>query len=123
MAESAPAHPRSPLDGVVRWVLRVEDAEPAALLSMRGSLLLSAVRCLVTYVALPVVIPLVGWLAGVATSLTLTLSVAAVALAVNNLRRVWAADWAGRWGYLVFSLLVLGVLVALMVADVRALTH
>lgn len=123
MAESAPAATRSPLDGVVRWVLRVEDAEPAALLSMRGSLLLSAVRCLVTYVAIPVVVPLVGWLAGVATPLSLALSVAAVVLAINNLRRVWIVDWAGRWGYLVFSLLVLGVLVALMVADVRGLTH
>lgn len=122
MAESAPASARSPLDGVVRWVLRVEDAEPAALLSMRGSLLLSAVRCLVTYVAIPLVVPLVGWLAGVATPLSLALSVAAVVLAINNLRRVWIVDWAGRWGYLVFSLLVLGVLAVLVVSDIRALT-
>lgn len=122
MAESAPAATRSPLDGVVRWVLRVEDAEPAALLSMRGSLLLSAVRCLVTYVAIPVVVPLVGWLAGVATPLSLALSVAAVVLAINNLRRVWIVDWAGRWGYLVFSLLVLGALAGLLVSDIRALT-
>lgn len=120
MAESAPAT-RSTLDGVVRWLLRVQNAEPAALLSMRGSLLLSAIRCLVTYVALPLAIPLVGWLAGIATPLSLTLSAAAVALAVNNLRRVWIADWSGRWGYLVFSLLVLAVLLVLMASDVRAL--
>ena len=121
MAESAPATSRSALDGVVRWVLRVEDAEPRALMSMRGSLLLSAIRCLVTYVALPLVVPMVGWLAGAATPLSLVLSAAAVALAVNNLRRVWMADWSGRWGYTVFSLVVLGILVGLMVYDVRAL--
>lgn len=122
MADSAPAITGSALDGVVRWVLRVEDAEPRALVSMGGSLLLSAIRCLVTYVAIPLVVPVVGWLPGVATPLTLALSAAAVVLAVNNLRRVWIADWAGRWGYLVFSLVVLGVLVALMVSDVRTLT-
>jgi hypothetical protein len=122
MAESAPTIRRSALDGAVRWVLRVEDAEPRALMSMRGSLVLSAIRCLVTYVAIPLAVPLIGWLAGVTTPLTLALSAAAVALAVNNLRRVWIADWAGRWGYLVFSLLVFGVLVGLMITDIRALT-
>lgn len=121
MAESTPAASRSALDGVVRWVLRVEDAEPRALMSMRGSLLLSAIRCLLTYVALPLLVPLVGSLAGLATPLSLLLSAGAVALAVNNLRRVWIADWSGRWGYTVFSLVVLGVLVGLMVYDVRAL--
>lgn len=90
-------------------------------MSLKGSLVLSAVRCLITYVAVPILLPLVGWLGQVATPLSLVLSVAAMVLAVNNLRRVWLADWSGRWGYTVFSLVVLVVLGALVVLDVRAL--
>ena len=121
MSRSVHVEDRSKLDQVARWVLRVEGAEPRALVSLKGSLVLSAVRCLVTYVAVPILLPLVGWLGDVATPLSLVLSVAAMALAVNNLRRVWVADWTGRWGYTAFSLVVLVVLGALVVLDVRAL--
>ena len=121
MSRSVHVEDRSRLDQVARWVLRVEGAEPRALMSLKGSLVLSAVRCLITYVAVPVLLPLVGWLGGVATPLSLVLSLAAMALAVNNLRRVWLADWAGRWGYTAFGLVVLVVLGALVVLDVRAL--
>lgn len=121
MSRSVHVEERSRLDQVARWILRVEGAEPRALMSLKGSLVLSAVRCLITYVAVPVLLPLVGWLGGVATPLSLLLSVAAMALAVNNLRRVWLADWAGRWGYTAFGLVVLVVLGALVVLDVRAL--
>ena len=121
MSRSVHVEDRSRLDQVARWVLRVEGAEPRALMSLKGSLVLSAVRCLITYVAVPILLPLVGWLGQVATPLSLGLSLAAMVLAVNNLRRVWLADWNGRWGYTVFSLVVLAVLGALVVLDVRAL--
>ena len=112
---------RSTMDQVARWVLRVEGAEPRALMSLKGSLVLSAVRCLVTYVAVPILLPAIGWLGEVATPLSLVLSLAAVVLAVNNLRRVWLADWSGRWAYTAFSVVVLVVLAVLVVFDVRHL--
>lgn len=121
MSRSVHAPERSALDQVARWVLRVENAEPRALMSLQGSLVLSAVRCVITYAVVPILVPAVGWLGGVATPLSLVLSVAAMGLAVNNLRRVWLADWAGRWGYTAFSLAVLVVLGLLVAFDVRTL--
>lgn len=121
MSRSVHAPERSALDQVARWVLRVENAEPRALMSLQGSLVLSAVRCVITYAVVPILVPAVGWLGGVATPLSLVLSVAAMGLAVNNLRRVWLADWSGRWGYTAFSLVVLVALGLLVTFDVRAL--
>lgn len=111
---------RSSLDGVVRWLLRVEHAEPRALWSLGGSMVLSALRCLVTYVVVPMAVPVLGWMGGVATPLSLVLSLAAVALAVDNLRRVWIADWRWRWAYTGFSGVVIVALGAVVGLDLRA---
>lgn len=120
----APEHgdaDRSWLDGVARRVLRVEDEAPGALFPMRGSLVLSAVRCLVTYVAVPLLVPIFGWLTPIAAPLSLLLTVVAAGMAITSLRRVWAANWSGRWGYTAFALVVLVALAGLFVMDVTAL--
>lgn len=108
-------------DRLARRILRIEDEAPGALFPMRGSLVLSAVRCLLTYVAIPLLVPVFGWLAPVAAPLSLVAGVVALAMAVTSLRRVWAAHWSGRWAYTAFAAVVITALLALIAYDTTVL--
>ena len=112
---------RSPAERLARQVLRVEGLEPRALVSLRGSLVLTAIRCVLTYAIIPAAASVVGWLGVLATPLSLVLSTLAAVLALNSLRRVWLADWQYRWAYTAFIGLVLAVLAVVVVFDIRSL--
>ena len=121
MATSVEQRPRSAADRLARRVLRVENAAPKALMPLKGSLVISAVRCVITYALVPALVPVISGLGLVATPLSLTLSLVAAVMAVVSLRRVWLADWSGRWGYTAFIGVVLAVLTVVIAIDVRTL--
>lgn len=114
----APTDGRGPnvpaMDRLARRVLGLRDAEPRALMDLQGSLVLSAVRCIIAYVLVPLLLPLAAWADVVATPVDLVLSTVAIMLAVRSLRRVWQANWTHRWAYTVF----IGVVVALLAISV-----
>lgn len=112
---------RSLPDRIARRLLQLDGVEPRALMPMRGSLMISAVRCVLTYAILPVGLPLVGLSGAVGRPVSITLSLVAAVLAVVSLRRVWQADWSHRWAYTAFSTAVLVLLTIVVVVDVRAL--
>jgi hypothetical protein len=112
---------RSVLDRIVRQALLIEDASPRAMFELKGSLVLTAIRCVLTYAVVPLVVPVIGWAGVLATPLSLLLSSAAIVLAVTSLRRVWMADYRYRWPYTGFILLALSLLVMVVVIDVRTL--
>jgi hypothetical protein len=112
---------RSVLDRIVRQALLIEDASPRAMFELKGSLVLSAIRCVLTYAVIPLVVPLIGWAGVLATPLSLLLSSAAIVLAVTSLRRVWMADYRYRWPYTGFILLALSLLTMVVVLDLRTL--
>jgi len=121
-AEAVPApSSRSAADRIARQVLRIGDADPQALLSLKGSIWLSAIRCIIMYAVLPALAPLVGWIGVLARPLSIALVLAAMVLSVHSLRRVWLADWEYRWAYTAFIGVVLVLLVVVLVFDVRAL--
>ncbi len=109
----------SGLDRLARRVLGLRDAEPRALMDLQGSLVLSAVRCLITYVAIPVLLPAIAWAGVVARPVGLVLAVLAVAMSIRSLRRVWQANWTYRWAYTAFVAVVVGLLCVSIVLDVR----
>ncbi len=115
-------HPaqRSAADRLARRLLLIEDAAPRSLLSLRGSLVIAAIRCVVTYAIVPALLPVIGWLGPFAEPLTVTLSLAALVLSVVSLRRVWLADFRYRWPYTAFIVIVVVSLVAILVVDLRA---
>ncbi len=121
MTTSVEPASRSAADRLARRILNVEGAEPRALLPLRGSLVISAVRCLVTYALIPALTPLLGWLDVLGPSLSLALSSLAIVLAFNSLRRVWLADWSHRWPYTAFIVVVLVILAGVIAFDVDAL--
>lgn len=68
-----------------------------------ASLLLSTVRCLLTYVVLPLLKPVVDLSGNVGPLLGLLIGgVSAVAI-VFSMRRFWRADHRLRWAYTVFG--------------------
>jgi hypothetical protein len=112
---------RSVLDRIVRQALLIEDASPRAMFELKGSLVLSAIRCVITYALVPLLVPLIGWAGVLATPLSLVLSLAAIVLAITSLRRVWMADYRYRWPYTGFILVAVSLLVMVVVLDVRTL--
>ncbi len=119
-AEAPPAHP-GPLDELARRVLGLRDAEPRALVDLQGSLVVSAVRCILAYVVVPIALPLVAWADVVATPASLVLSIVAVLLGVRSLRRVWQANWTHRWTYTAFIAVVVVLLGITITVDVATL--
>jgi hypothetical protein len=123
---AGPAPTRPAADRVVRRLLRVDGAtDPRALLgaqrAMTGSILVSAVRCTITYLLVPVLTPIVGVLDLVAAPLSLVLCVVAVVMSTRSLRRFWRADHAKRWHYTALVVVVWAFLAAALVRDVTQL--
>jgi hypothetical protein len=122
---SAPAvRAWSPADLRMRRLLRLPtDAPKASEASARQlvekSLLISMARCLITYVLLPFVAPVVGVrLAGVTPVIGVIVGLVAIAANVASVRRFWRADHKYRWHYTVLATVIVLAMVWLIVVDV-----
>jgi hypothetical protein len=119
---TAPVH-TSPADLRMRRLLRLPlDAPKASEASARSlverSLLISMVRCLLTYIVLPFVAPLLGIGLGVAPVIGILVGTVAIVANVASIRRFWRADHRYRWHYTALASLIIAMLVWLIVADV-----
>jgi hypothetical protein len=117
--------PRPAADLAMRRLLRISDgqvaSERAAQRAFSTSVLVSAVRCTLTYVVLPFLAPLLGLAAGVGPAIGIPVGVVAIVCNVLTIRRFWAADHRWRWAYTGLALAVIALLLVLMVRDVAAL--
>lgn len=121
-ATSAPIH-TAPADLRMRRLLRLPlDApiatEASARTMVERSLLISMTRCLLTYIALPFLLPLLGVGLGVAPVIGITVGTVAIVANVASVRRFWRADHRYRWHYTAFASLIVAMLTWLIVADV-----
>lgn len=96
--------PRRRADLAVRRLLHIPDGSPAASGpdvhgAFTTSVLVSAARCLLTYVVLPFIAPALGLASGVGPWVGIPLSTIAVAANVVSIRRFWFADHRWRWPY------------------------
>jgi hypothetical protein len=122
-----PAPERSGAEMRVRRILCVPDCRTSATRNQAErlfsvSILLSASRCLLTYVAIPVLGPILGsslsdnpWIGGALAILALVFDVRAV-------RRFWMADHPWRWRMTVVYLVVAAMVLGLLALDVTRLT-
>lgn len=81
------------------------------------SILVSATRCLLTYVVLPFLAPAVGFAKGVGPWIGIPLGVVAIYFNVLSIRRFWAANHRWRWAFTVIGVGVIGLLSVLIVDD------
>lgn len=120
MAAAATPVPPASVEPVEALDQRV-DSEAAARRAFSTSMLVSATRCLLTYVVLPFVAPALGVAADVGPGLGIAIGLVAVASNVLTIRRFHAADHRWRWGYTAIAVGVIVLLGVLMVQDVANL--
>lgn len=116
----------SPADRRMRRLLRLpvdgpKATEASARTLVEKSLLISMVRCLLTYIVLPFVAPILGVAAGVAPAVGIIVGVVAIVANVASVRRFWRAEHRYRWHYTALAGAIVVALVWLIVADVVAL--
>ncbi|HEX2041861.1 MAG TPA: hypothetical protein VHF24_04420 [Acidimicrobiales bacterium] len=120
---AAPTRPR-PADAFMRRLLRVRTGEATSRSAENvfgASIVLSTVRCMLTYVVLPLLKPVVDLSGGVGPVLGLVIGTVSMVFIVASMRRFWAADHRLRWGYTVIGGGILVLLVVGAVGDVMAL--
>ncbi|WP_240739997.1 hypothetical protein [Leucobacter triazinivorans] len=112
-------------DVAMRRVLRVSvvdrGTELAAHRSFRRSLVLSGVRCVVSYVLIPLLVPVISFFGVVATPISLLLCVFAAVNGVASVRRFWRADHRLKWMYTMFIGIVFVVLTVAVTGDIAKL--
>jgi hypothetical protein len=118
----APSPAWSPADLRMRRLLRLPvDAPKATEASARQlvekSLLISMSRCLLTYVVLPFVVPIVGLRGNVAPLIGVALGVVAIVANVASIRRFWRADHRYRWPYTALASVIIVAMVWLITVD------
>lgn len=123
-----PATERVPLaDRVMLRLLHVTETDRSkaagAHRALRTSMIVSALRCLLTYVALPLLAPLVSFAGILATPLGIVLSIAALVSGTISLRRFWISDHRGKWMYTAFVAVVFAVVAVTLVVDITRLVH
>ncbi len=116
---------RPAADRAMRRLLHVPERRPASADAAHRifsvGIVLSALRCLLTYIFLPILAPLLGVAGGVGPSVGIPLAVVALGFDVMGIRRFWLADHRWRWTMTVVYVLVMGLVVALLVGNLETL--
>ena len=95
--------------------------EASARKLVETSLLISMTRCLLTYVALPFLLPVLGIAAGVTPVVGIIVGIVAIAANVASVRRFWRADHRYRWHYTALATVIVLALTWLIVVDLTEL--
>jgi hypothetical protein len=114
---------RSGADALMRRLLRIPDEQPVIDESethkiFSTSIFLSALRCLLSYIVLPIVLPAVGLAKGVGPAIGIPVGVLALVFDYLGVRRFWLADHHQRWAFTALYTAVAGMVLALVVVDV-----
>jgi len=88
-----------------------------------GSILLSALRCLLTYIVLPILTPLIGAATSVGAGVGLPLGLVALYFDVRGIRRFWLAGHRQRWLITAVYAAVMGLVIALVIGDIISLSR
>ncbi|WP_460801549.1 hypothetical protein [Microbacterium sp. GXF6406] len=114
----------SPADRFMRRLLRITTiqksvkTEREAHRGFRTSMIVSGVRCLITYLLVPILVPIIGFAGIVAAPIGIALCLIAAVNGVVSVRRFWLSDHRARWMYTWFIAFVFVVLAIAMVADI-----
>lgn len=111
-------------DVVMRRLLRIPSADTRAASAhapFRFALVLTAIRCTISYVLVPVLVPVVSFAGLVAAPLSIALCVFAVINGVVSIRRFWMADHRFKWHYTVAMTLVFVILAVALTVDIASL--
>jgi len=117
---------RPPADRFVRSLLRVGDAvDKTAVFGARRStttaIVVSGIRCTITYLLIPILAPFFGLLETLDAPVSILLSLFAIVMGIGGLRRFWIADHRARWSYTAFIGVIVVMLLVAIGFDLAAL--
>lgn len=117
---------RSNADLFMRKLLRVPEGPAtvgvaSAQRMFSQSILISAARCLITYVLLPIVAPIVGAATGIGPVVGIPLGLVAMTFDVLAVRRFWLADHRYRWICTAIYAVIISFLLFLLARDIVSL--
>jgi len=115
--------PRSKPDETMRRLLRVpedrgpiDESETHRIFS--ASIFLSALRCLLSYVVLPIMLPLIGLAPGIGPIIGIPIGVLALTFDYLGIRRFWLADHRQRWAFTALYAVVGTMVFTLLIVDI-----
>lgn len=125
-APRRPQPDRSDWDRRARRVLLLPEEAPSCSLmgannAASRSIAISATRCLVTYIFLPIIAPIIGLSGATGPILGLVLSVVGIIAIIYAARRFFAGDHRLRWPYAWIGSGIIVLLVYQSVVDIQAL--
>jgi hypothetical protein len=82
------------------------------------SIVLSALRCLLSYVVFPIVTPALGLATGVGPAIGIPIAVLALFFDVVGIRRFWLTDHRWRWRMTFLYAAVMVLVSALLIGDI-----
>ncbi len=117
---------RTGADRFMRRLLRVGDVvDKGAILGARrnttAAIVVSGIRCIITYLLIPILAPIVGLSEAASAPVTITLSLVAIVMGVSGVRRFWIADHRARWAYTGFIAVIVVLLSIGIVADLASI--
>jgi hypothetical protein len=114
---------RGRADRFARRVLRVRDpeGEPEVHNVFSSSIALSATRCLLSYIILPVLAPWLGALPLIGPAIGVPIGVLALVFDVRAIRRFFQADHRWRWVAAALYLVIMVMVAALVARDITRL--
>lgn len=111
----------------MRRLLLVNDAKSTAKLEgaahryLRVSMVITGIRCLITYLLIPIAVPIIGLSGAVSAPIGLVLSAVAIVSGVTSLRKFWQSDHKFRWMYTTFIAFVFVVIAITVNADISTI--
>jgi hypothetical protein len=114
---------RTAADRVVRRILRIPDtpkaaSSQAAYRAFQRSMLISALRCTLTYVVFPFVLPALSFANGFGPAIGIVIGSVAMVCDVMAVRRFFVVDHRWRWRFAAVASGVIGLLAVLLVQDI-----
>lgn len=112
-------------DLLMRRILRIEDPpenrpEAETYRHFRRSMTISAIRCTLTYVIFPFVLPFLSFMKGVGPIVGVLVGSVALVFDTLTIRRFFEVNHKYRWYFSTVAFAVMGLLVVLLVQDLAA---
>lgn len=98
-----------------------EDSARGAKRALSASLIFSGIRCMLMYVVLPFVLPLLGVTGMFASQLDILISLVAIGALIYSVRRFWKIDYHGKVAYTVVAAFAFVLLIVFLALDLREL--
>lgn len=97
------------------------ELDEASARTLRFSILISAIRCTLTYVILPFVAPFVGLAAGVGPAVGIPIALVALWANIACIKRHWHSDHRWKWPVSLLNVGIIVLLVILLILDIGQL--